>query len=177
MRHQLNQKSFALIYERDGLCVNLKCDPRAGPDFLRQMYRGVDAGLPYEQAALEHGSCSFRRSRSRAFGHDGAQLSPDRAGAEKARDCLHRLQASGKSSFYRENFSSYAHVNLDTLKTRGMEKTLLTQCLRTGRSFVADNTNPTLLDRQRYIAPAKEAGYRVTGYFFLLCIIGLYPAK
>ncbi|ADU26771.1 hypothetical protein Ethha_1220 [Ethanoligenens harbinense YUAN-3] len=34
IRHRLNQKSFAFIYERDGLCVNLKCEPE---DELRGM--------------------------------------------------------------------------------------------------------------------------------------------
>jgi predicted kinase len=33
-------------------------------------------------------------------------------------------------------------------------------------SFVVDNTNPTKADRQKYIAPAKAAGYRVDGYYF-----------
>lgn len=41
MRHRANQKSFALIYERnDRLCVNFKCDPfEAG--FLRQIFSDV----------------------------------------------------------------------------------------------------------------------------------------
>jgi predicted DNA-binding protein (MmcQ/YjbR family) len=40
MRHRLNKKGFAFIYERDGLCVNLKCEPLRA-DFLRQLYEGV----------------------------------------------------------------------------------------------------------------------------------------
>lgn len=40
MRHRLNKKSFALIYERNGLCVNLKCEPNRA-DFFRQIYCGV----------------------------------------------------------------------------------------------------------------------------------------
>lgn len=40
MRHRLNKKGFAFIYERDGLCVNLKCEPLRA-DFLRQFYGGV----------------------------------------------------------------------------------------------------------------------------------------
>lgn len=40
MRHRQNKKSFALIYERGGLCVNLKCEPLRA-NFLRQVYKGV----------------------------------------------------------------------------------------------------------------------------------------
>jgi predicted DNA-binding protein (MmcQ/YjbR family) len=40
MRHRLNKKGFAFIYEREGLCVNLKCEPLRA-DFLRQLYKGV----------------------------------------------------------------------------------------------------------------------------------------
>jgi len=41
MRHQINKKSFALIYMRNGkLCVNVKCNPiEAG--FMRQVYTSV----------------------------------------------------------------------------------------------------------------------------------------
>ncbi len=40
MRHRQNKKGFAFIYEREGLCVNLKCEPLRA-DFLRQLYSGV----------------------------------------------------------------------------------------------------------------------------------------
>ena len=41
MRHKVNKKSFALIYERHGkLCVNLKCDPLEA-DFLRKVFADV----------------------------------------------------------------------------------------------------------------------------------------
>ena len=41
MRHKVNKKSFALIYERGGrLCINLKCDPMEA-DFLRGVYADV----------------------------------------------------------------------------------------------------------------------------------------
>ena len=40
MRHRLNNKSFALLYDREGLCLNLKCEPLRG-DFLRGLYAGV----------------------------------------------------------------------------------------------------------------------------------------
>jgi hypothetical protein len=57
-------------------------------------------------------------------------------------------------------------VSLDLLKTRHREARLLQLCLETQQPFVIDNTNATIADRARYIPPAKEKGYRVTGYFF-----------
>ena len=76
------------------------------------------------------------------------------------------LQGSGKSTFYHTHLASdYVRVNLDTLKTRAREWELVEECLAEGRSLAVDNTNPTRLDRARYIAPAKAAGYRVVGYF------------
>lgn len=40
IRHRSNKRSFAFIYERGGLCVNLKCEPMQA-DFFRRAYRGV----------------------------------------------------------------------------------------------------------------------------------------
>ena len=41
MRHLLNKKTFAMIYERNGkLCINLKCDPHEA-DLLRQVYKDL----------------------------------------------------------------------------------------------------------------------------------------
>ena len=76
------------------------------------------------------------------------------------------IQASGKSTFYKTRLGELVHINLDTLKTRHREKLLLEQCIADGASFCVDNTNPTREDRARYLAPAKEAGYRIVGYFF-----------
>ena len=77
------------------------------------------------------------------------------------------IPASGKSAFYARNFADgYERINLDTLHTRRKEQMLVDSCLQEGKSFVVDNTNPTKADRQRYIAAAKAAGYRVEGYFF-----------
>ncbi len=77
------------------------------------------------------------------------------------------IQASGKTTFYNTYFSStHVHINLDTQRTRARERALLLQCLEEGLSFVADNTNPTKLDRERYINPAKKAGYKIACFFF-----------
>ena len=40
IRHRGNKKSFALVYERGGLCVNLKCEPMRA-DFLRGAFPGA----------------------------------------------------------------------------------------------------------------------------------------
>ena len=77
------------------------------------------------------------------------------------------IQAVGKSTFYRQRFSeTHTHINLDTLKTRGREKALLEACLATQQSFVVDNTNATVEFRARYIHAAKQADFRVIGYYF-----------
>lgn len=76
------------------------------------------------------------------------------------------IQASGKSSYYRQFFGDYVHVNLDTLHTRNKEKLLLQECISNQKSFVVDNTNPTVQDREKYIKIAKENGYEVCGYYF-----------
>lgn len=77
------------------------------------------------------------------------------------------LQASGKSTFYRQMLSGdHIHINLDTLHTRNKEWLLLEHCLQNGFSFTVDNTNPTIAEREKYIVPAKEYGYKIIGYFF-----------
>ena len=77
------------------------------------------------------------------------------------------LQGAGKSTFYKERFfDTHLRVNLDMLKTRHREKCFLTTCVETGQRFVVDNTNPTRAERQVYIEAAKDAGFRVIGYYF-----------
>ena len=45
IRHNINKKTFALIYERGGnLCINLKCDPTEA-SLLRQAFKGVIPGF------------------------------------------------------------------------------------------------------------------------------------
>ena len=76
------------------------------------------------------------------------------------------IQASGKTTFYNKYFSDYVHVNLDTLKRRSRENTLLTKCIDNGESFVVDNTNPTREVRQKYFDFLKDTDYEIHGYFF-----------
>ena len=94
-------------------------------------------------------------------------VSMDNALPVKTAVILIGIPASGKTAFFTEYFmDEYIHINLDTLHTRKKETLLLTECLSEGKSFVVDNTNPVILDRQRYIVAAKAEGYRVLGYFF-----------
>ncbi len=77
------------------------------------------------------------------------------------------IQATGKSTFYKQNFfNSHIRISMDLLRTRHREQRLLELCLDTQARFVVDNTNPTAADRQRYIGPAKAAHYAVIGYYF-----------
>ena len=77
------------------------------------------------------------------------------------------IQATGKSSFFKERFAdSHVRINLDMLKTRSRERILLEACVAAKQPFVVDNTNPTREDRARYLQVAKDAGFRVIGYFF-----------
>jgi predicted kinase len=77
------------------------------------------------------------------------------------------IQASGKSTFYcRRLLNSHVRISLDLLRTRHRERRLLQFCLDTQARFVVDNTNPTAAERQRYIGPAKAAGYIIVGYYF-----------
>jgi predicted kinase len=77
------------------------------------------------------------------------------------------LQGAGKSTFARERFlSTHVLISLDILKTRHRERTLMRECLDTKQPFVVDNTNPARTDREAYILPARQSGYRVVGYYF-----------
>lgn len=77
------------------------------------------------------------------------------------------VQASGKSTFYRERFfETHVRINMDMLRTRRREAFLLNACLLARQAFVVDNTNPLAADRARYVQPAREAGFVVAGYVF-----------
>ena len=77
------------------------------------------------------------------------------------------MQATGKSTFYKERFfRTHVRINLDMLRTRRREEILFKACLEAGQSLVIDNTNATQADRSRYIPAAKEAGFRVVGFYF-----------
>ena len=81
------------------------------------------------------------------------------------------LQASGKSTFFRERFAgTYQHVSKDLFphnrnKNRRQEQ-LLRAAISAGRSVVVDNTNPRPEDRRPLVRLGHEHGAKVLGYFF-----------
>lgn len=77
------------------------------------------------------------------------------------------IQASGKSSFYKERFfRSHMHLSLDLLNTRNCLGKFMELCLNTQMPFVIDNTNPMRAERETYIQAAKAKQYKVIGYYF-----------
>src|SRR5947208_11397021 len=77
------------------------------------------------------------------------------------------IQGSGKSTFFfRRFFDTHVRINMDMLRTRHREMLLLKACIDGKTKFVSDNTNAAVVDRSRYIVPAREARFRVVGYYF-----------
>jgi predicted kinase len=75
------------------------------------------------------------------------------------------VQGSGKTTLYRDRFlATHVRVGMDLLRTRAREAAFVAVCLQTRQPFVVDNTNPTVAERRRYVAPARAAGFRVIGY-------------
>jgi predicted kinase len=77
------------------------------------------------------------------------------------------IQATGKTTFFKEHFfKTHIRLSLDQLKTRNREQKFFNLCIETQQPFVIDNTNPTKLDREKYILRAKERGFKIIGYYF-----------
>lgn len=80
------------------------------------------------------------------------------------------LQASGKSTFFRERFfDTHVRISLDLLRTRNRVRIFTDACTAAKQPFVSDNTNATAEERARYIEPARAAGFRIVGYYFTPC--------
>jgi predicted kinase len=81
------------------------------------------------------------------------------------------LQASGKSTFFREWFAAtHVHVSKDLFRNNRnpnrRQAQLIEAALEQGSSVVVDNTNPTLEDRLTLIELGREFGARIIGYYF-----------
>ena len=69
--------------------------------------------------------------------------------------------ASGKSTFCLKHFPAYIRVNSDTLKTKTKCIKLATDSLKSGKSVIIDNTNPSAKARKEYIDIAKSINIHV----------------
>jgi len=77
------------------------------------------------------------------------------------------IQASGKSTFYKQQFyNTHIRLNLDMLRTRYRENLLMLACLGAKQAYVIDNTNPTPQEREPYITLAKSHNFQISGYYF-----------
>jgi len=77
------------------------------------------------------------------------------------------IQATGKSSFYKERFfNTHVRISMDLLNTRNKEQKLFELCLNMQQRMVIDNTNATKAERQKFIEPAKECKFKTVGYYF-----------
>ncbi len=81
------------------------------------------------------------------------------------------LQASGKSTFFRERFAAtHEHVSKDLFRNNRnrnrRQEQLVEAALRAGRPVVVDNTNPTVGDRRPLVGLARRFGARIVGYHF-----------
>ena len=81
------------------------------------------------------------------------------------------LQASGKSTFFRERFAAtHAHVSKDLFRNNKnpnrRQTQLIEAALEQGSSVVVDNTNPTVEDRLTLIELGNKFGARIIAYYF-----------
>lgn len=85
------------------------------------------------------------------------------------------VQASGKTTFYRERLSAtHVHISKDlwpnARKKEERQRQLIGDHLRAGRSVVVDNTNPTTVERMPLIAMGRDLGARVVSYAFITVV-------
>lgn len=77
------------------------------------------------------------------------------------------IPGSGKSTFAAASFPpGYIKISLDVLRTQAREARALADVLEKRSNIVIDNTNVKRIERERFIKPARTAGYRVTGFYF-----------
>lgn len=81
------------------------------------------------------------------------------------------LQASGKTTFYRQRFSStHIHISKDLMRNHTRpeqrQQRLIAEALAAGQSVVVDNTNPSQVVRAPLITLGRNYGAEVVGYAF-----------
>jgi predicted kinase len=80
------------------------------------------------------------------------------------------LPGAGKTTFYRERLSNYAHISKDMFPRHARDKqarqdAALRAALSARRSAVIDNTNTSQEERARIVDIAREFGARVVVYY------------
>lgn len=80
------------------------------------------------------------------------------------------LQATGKSTFYRQNFSTtHELISKDLMPRRGKESRQIQAidiALSANKSIVIDNTNPREIDRTNIINQSRNYQVKIIGYYF-----------
>ena len=81
------------------------------------------------------------------------------------------LQASGKSTFFRERFAAtHEHVSKDLFRNNRnpnrRQAQLIAAALKEGSPVVVDNTSPTVEDRRALIELGRQLGAKIVGYYF-----------
>jgi predicted kinase len=81
------------------------------------------------------------------------------------------LQATGKSTFYRQNFATtHELISKDLMSTRSGKENRQAQAIATAlkaeKSIVIDNTNPRSIDRVNIINQSRSYQVRIIGYYF-----------
>lgn len=77
------------------------------------------------------------------------------------------LQASGKTTFYVNNFlNTHVRISMDLLNTRNKEAKFLDLCLELQQRVVIDNTNKDAESRNLYTNKARQKKFRTLCYYF-----------
>ena len=80
------------------------------------------------------------------------------------------LQASGKSTFFRQHFAmTHELISKDLMPRKGKEARqvkLIESTLQAGKSLVVDNTNPSRIDRFHLIQQFQAYHATIIGYYF-----------
>jgi predicted kinase len=81
------------------------------------------------------------------------------------------LQASGKTTFYRQRLApAYVHVSKDDFpnarRRQARQMRLVEEALASGRDVAVDNTNPSPEEWQPLAEAARRHGAKVVGYLF-----------
>lgn len=115
----------------------------------------ISAALPLEYLAQSGDSVSLQPDLFEAIGKPEIVLFCGRP-------------ASGKTSFYKNNFKQrgYVHVNKDTLKTSAKCFKAINEALKSGHSVVVDETCPSVESRRQYIEEANRLSVPIRCLYF-----------